>query len=97
MPKINISADNFREKKMKYIMLAVMIAFTAFSHEQTGFSIVIYVVAYTIYRGVITKKLNKENIFFSVEAILVYAFLFFCTWKLEQTFREYGIFKTKFF
>lgn len=77
LPKINISADNFREKKMKYIMLAVMIAFTAFSHEQTGFSIVIYVVAYTIYRGVITKKLNKENIFFSVEAILVYAFLFF--------------------
>ena len=64
------------KKRILAVIISIFVVFTAFSHEQTGLSITIYLVLYTIWQRV-QKQFKVRNLVFSVLSIIAYAFLFF--------------------
>lgn len=65
------------KRKFLYTVICfICILFTAFSHEQTGLSIAVYMVGYLILKKISDKKLSVRNIVFSCSAVITYGFLF---------------------
>ena len=75
--KINEEELSAKKKIWITIITLLCIMFTAFSHEQTGLSIVMYLVVYCIYKRIKDGTINKVNIAFMLTGTLFYALLFF--------------------
>ena len=75
--KIKEEDLSIRMKKMCTVIAMVCIMFTAFSHEQTGLSIVVYLINYCIYQKIKEGFIDRTSIVFMLTGILFYALLFF--------------------
>ena len=66
-----------KKKRAGYgIVCVICILFSAFSHEQTGLSIAVYLVVYAIYEKIAKKRVSLQNIVLAVIGLVTYAALF---------------------
>lgn len=66
-----------KNNKWIYIILSMIcIFFTAFSHEQTGLSIVVYLIGYSCYERIVKKKWTLRNIVYAIYSLGVYLCFF---------------------
>lgn len=74
--KLDEDLDKKKNKKIYILLSMICIFFTAFSHEQTGLSIVVYLIGYVSYERIVKKQWTLRNIIYAIYSLVIYLCFF---------------------